>query len=70
MLVSGYYDKTLMKEPKTGYTIFSMKPVGSELDFVNIYGTVNCKGITPPLYVSEFILLEGAIKSSDKGKYI
>ena len=69
MLVSGYYDKTLMKEPKTGYTIFSMKPVGSELDFVNIYGTVNCKGITPPLYVSEFILLEGAIKSSDKGKY-
>lgn len=70
MLISGYYDKTLMKDPKTGYTIFSLKPVGNELDFVNIYGTVTCKGITPPLYVSEFIIMEGAVRNGDKGKYI
>ena len=70
MLISGYYDKTLMKDPKTGYTIFSLKPVGNELDFVNIYGTVTCKGITPPLYISEFIIIEGAVRNGDKGKYI
>ena len=37
MLISGYYEKTLIKDQKTGYTIFSLKPIGSTLDFINHY---------------------------------
>ncbi|MBP3856924.1 MAG: AAA family ATPase [Ruminiclostridium sp.] len=70
MLISGYYEKTLIKDQKTGYTIFSLKPIGSTLDFINIYGNVTCKGITPPIYVSEYISMECVVKSSDRGKYL
>lgn len=69
-VIEGFYDKTIMKDEKNGFTIFSLIPETAEGIKLNKYGTVTCKGITPPYQKNEYIRVEGDFDEDIYGPFI
>lgn len=71
VVIEGYFDRTVMRNEKNGFAVFSISPEGEvNSEMINRYGSVTCKGIIPPFNRNEFVAITGEWNRDVYGPYL